>query len=119
MIRQLAAWALTWTVIIGLGVGAFAFIGSMDFGHDDAHSKPDIAKLTVSKFAYEAYPQWSRDHHGCPRSLDDLAEYMDSTQTRDPWGQPYRMYCTTGLLIVASSGEDRIPNTADDRWSNR
>jgi len=119
MIGELIAWAVTWAVVVGvLAVLAIGVVGSIDFGHDD-DAKIDIAKLTVSKLAHEAYPQWSRDHKGCPHSLAELTEYMDTPRTTDPWGQRYRMFCSGGLLIVASSGEDRIPNTADDRWSNQ
>jgi hypothetical protein len=117
-VRQLALWALTLSFVLGaVGVIAIAVVGSMDFGHED---EPDVARTTVLKLAREAYPRWSRDHSGCPRSIDELVEYMDTTATSiDPWGQRYRMYCKGGLLTVASSGEDRIANTADDRWSNR
>lgn len=116
--RQLARWLFTRSLVMGaLGVGFISVVGSIDFGHED---EPDIARQAVSKFAREAYPKWSRNHTGCPRSIDELVEYMDTTTTtNDPWGHRYRMTCTDGLLIVASSGEDGIPNTADDRWSNR
>jgi hypothetical protein len=32
----------------------------------------------------------------------------------DPWDQPYRYTVTNGIAIIASSGPDRLPGTADD-----
>jgi hypothetical protein len=77
-------------------------------------SKVDIAKLTVQKFVNEAYPRWRREHGGCPRTLDDLVEYMDDPNTLDPWGAHYQMSCTSGVVVVWSLGEDGEPNTGDD-----
>ena len=120
ILRELTYWGLAWSLIASLFLVVIAVVGSIDFGHEDESSKTDVAKLTVSKFAFEAYPQWSRAHQGrCPASLDELTEYMDTTRTLDPWGQRYLMFCTGGRLIVLSSGEDRIPFTADDLWSNQ
>ena len=85
-------------------------------------SKVDIARLTVHKFADEAFPMWSRAHQdkGCPDKLEDLSEYMDKKDTKDPWGNPYKMFCGQNLpagakgLAVASSGEDGKDGTEDD-----
>ena len=85
-------------------------------------SKVDIAKLTVQKFANEAFPQWSRAHpdKGCPDKIEDLSEYMDKKDTKDPWGTDYQMLCGANLppgargLAVFSAGPDQKPNTADD-----
>ena len=86
-------------------------------------SKVDIAKLTVSKFANEAFPQWSRSHpdKGCPDKIEDLSEYMDKKDTKDPWGTQYRMKCGSTLppsvkggVAVESAGPDAKWETEDD-----
>jgi hypothetical protein len=68
-------------------------------------SKTDIARATVKKYAYEAYPMWSADHPGqaCPRHLEELNEYMTNKDTRDPWGNTYRMVCGLGMPTAVSS----------------
>jgi prepilin-type N-terminal cleavage/methylation domain-containing protein len=86
-------------------------------------SKDDIAALTVKKFAYEAFGEWSQAHpdKSCPDKLEDLSQYMDSKDTKDPWGQPYKMFCGQNLpagakggLAVMSSGPDAKDGTEDD-----
>ena len=86
-------------------------------------SKVDIAKLTVQKFANEAFPQWSRAHpdKGCPEKIEDLSEYMDKKDTKDPWGSQYKMMCPPNLppgvrtgIAIQSSGEDGKEGTSDD-----
>jgi hypothetical protein len=85
-----------------------------------AESKVDVAKLTVKKYAFEAYPQWLREHPSqeCPRSLHAVDGYMDHADQHDPWGRPYVFTCGGGKLYVMSLGEDGRSNTADDIWSN-
>ncbi len=85
-------------------------------------SHVDIARATVKKFAYEAYPSWSASHpeKACPDKLEDLNEYMNGKDINDPWGNPYRMYCGQNLppgakgLAVTSAGEDGKEGTPDD-----
>jgi general secretion pathway protein G len=85
-------------------------------------SKVDIARLTAKKFADEAFPTWSMAHpnKGCPDKLEDLSEYMNSEDIKDPWGNPYKMYCGSSLppgakgLAVMSIGEDGKEGTGDD-----
>lgn len=85
-------------------------------------SKTDVARMTVKKFAFEAYPSWSAAHpdKGCPERLEDLNEYMNSKDTKDPWGNPYKMLCGQNLpagakgLAVMSAGEDGKEGTGDD-----
>ena len=88
-------------------------------------SKVDIAKMTVHKFTYEAFPMWQRSHSdkagGCPDKLEDLSDYMDKKDTKDPWGNTYRMYCGQSLpagakggFAVSSAGEDGKEGTPDD-----
>jgi general secretion pathway protein G len=84
-------------------------------------SKVDIAKATSKKYAYEAYTQWSmRSGKACPESLGELNEYMNNTDTKDPWGNEYLMFCGDTLpagakgLAVQSIGEDGKRDTEDD-----
>lgn len=87
-----------------------------------ASSKVDIARATVKKYAFEAYPSWSAAHpdKSCPDKLEDLNEYMNNKDIKDPWGNPYKMYCGANLpagakgLAVQSSGEDGKDGTSDD-----
>jgi len=90
-------------------------------------SKDDIAGLTVKKYAYEAFGEWSQAHpdKACPDKLEDLSQYMDSKDIKDPWGNPYKMFCGQNLpagakggLAVMSSGPDGKDGTEDDvkRW---
>jgi general secretion pathway protein G len=88
-----------------------------------AESKVDIAKMTVKDFTYKAYPLWARSHSdkGCPDQLSDLSEYMDKKDTKDPWGNSYKMYCGQNLppgakggFAVSSPGEDGKEGTSDD-----
>ena len=86
-------------------------------------SKTDIAALTVKKYAYEAFGEWAQTHPNqqCPAKLEDLTEYMDSKDTKDPWGTPYQMKCGPNLpagvkggMAVVSAGEDQKFDTGDD-----
>jgi general secretion pathway protein G len=85
-------------------------------------SKVDVAKLTVQKYANEAYPQWDRSHpgKGCPENLAALSEYMNSKSTKDPWGNEYKYFCGANLppgakgVAVMSFGEDGKDGTSDD-----
>lgn len=86
-------------------------------------SKVDIAKLTVQKFANEAFPQWARSHpdKGCPEKIEELSEYMDKKDTKDPWGTEYTLLCPPNLppgvrtgIAIQSAGEDKKMGTSDD-----
>jgi len=85
-------------------------------------SKAEIAKIAVMKYVGEAFPSWAAAHpdKACPASLDELNEYLAEVATKDPWGQPYRMFCGAGLppgvkgLAVTSAGEDGNDGTPDD-----
>ncbi|MBV8760903.1 MAG: type II secretion system protein GspG [Deltaproteobacteria bacterium] len=86
-------------------------------------SKVDIAQLTVKKYAFEAFGEWSQAHpdKSCPDKLEDLSQYMDNKDIKDPWGNPYKMFCGQNLpagakggLAVMSAGEDGKEGTEDD-----
>jgi general secretion pathway protein G len=85
-------------------------------------SKVDIARATVKKYAFEAYPSWSATNpsKACPDDLTALNDYMNGHDIRDPWGNPYKMMCGQTLppgakgIAVMSAGEDGKEGTADD-----
>lgn len=116
---------LTITVVILLGCAKSAKDRQQNASHGTntfAESKLDTASLTVKKYAYEAYPSWAIAHPdtSCPDRLEDLNEYMNTKDTKDPWGGNYRMMCGPNLpagargLAVMSPGEDGKEGTADD-----
>jgi len=85
-------------------------------------SKGKIAKVTVEKYANEAFPQWSMQHpdKACPDKLEELNEYMNNSDIKDPWGNPYKMMCGQNLpagaqhLAIVSFGPDGREGTDDD-----
>lgn len=87
-----------------------------------ADSKSDIARLAVTKYAHEAYPQWLAQHPGatCPASIDELGELMNRKSSKDPWGNQYKMFCAPSLpvgakgIAIASPGPDHREGTDDD-----
>ena len=87
-----------------------------------AQSRGQIAQDTVTKYAYEAYPSWQTAHpdKACPEKLEDLNEYMNNKDIKDPWGGTYKMLCGQNLppgakgIAISSPGEDGKEGTADD-----
>jgi general secretion pathway protein G len=85
-------------------------------------SKVDIATLTATKYANEAYPSWSQSNpnKSCPDKLEDLNEYMNNKDIKDPWGNPYKMLCGQSApagvkgMGIQSNGEDGKEGTSDD-----
>jgi general secretion pathway protein G len=86
-------------------------------------SKVDVAKMAIQDMTNTAFPMWTRSHgdKGCPDRLEDLSDYMNKKDAKDPWGNPYKMYCGQNLppgakggFAVSSSGEDGKEGTADD-----
>jgi hypothetical protein len=87
-----------------------------------AESKGDVASMTTKKYAFEAYPVWSQAHpdQACPARLEELNEYMNNKDIKDPWGNDYKMFCGPSLpagakgLAAMSNGEDGKEGTPDD-----
>lgn len=85
-------------------------------------SKVDIATLTAKKYADEAYPSWSTANpsKACPDKLEDLNEFMNSKDIKDPWGNPFKMLCGQSApagvkgVGIQSNGEDGKEGTSDD-----
>ncbi len=84
-------------------------------------TKADVAKMTVRDYAYKAYPEWAAEHPGeCPRTVADLAPWLDKHDDRDPWGNRYLAVCAPrGLRVVISAGMDGTFGTADDIRSDQ
>ncbi|NVB77343.1 MAG: hypothetical protein HOV81_03025 [Kofleriaceae bacterium] len=79
-------------------------------------SKADIAKATVKKYTYEAYPAWFEQHPEmtCPASLDELDDCLAARHIRDRWGRNYVWSCSRAGMLVSSAGKDGRIRTADD-----
>jgi hypothetical protein len=109
-------------VTLAVLVGGALVLGTRVIRRLDCCPKEDVARATVKKYADEAYPSWSADHPGqmCPRRLEQLNEYMNNKDTKDPWGNTYRMFCGVDMALgvkpfaVTSAGEDGVEGTADD-----
>ncbi len=110
------------TLLLALvGTTGLAGVGVLAVLNDGGYSKADIGRLTVKKYAYEAFPAFRYVNPGraCPANLAELNAWMDTDGTRDPWGNDYVMHCAADGIVVRSSGEDAIWGTADDVWSDR
>jgi len=87
-------------------------------------SERKIAKLAADKFAFEAYPQWALStKKQCPASVIELAQHMGKSEedSKDPWGQPYKLFCganlpagVSGGVGIMSPGPDQKEGTEDD-----
>jgi general secretion pathway protein G len=86
-------------------------------------SKVKTSYAIAKKFAYEAYPQWATNNPSkqCPGELKELTKYMNSEDTKDPWGNEYTMLCgdsaqegIPGGFGVVSKGQDGKADTNDD-----
>ena len=81
-------------------------------------------KVMAKKYAYEAYGQWTQVHPGtqCPANIEDLSEFMNSSDTRDRWGNKLQLLCgagapagvTKGAVGILSLGPDGEKGTDDD-----
>lgn len=87
-------------------------------------SKGEVAKNMVKKLAFDAYPSWLTQKvgaKGCP-TMADLTEFMNSKDTKDPWGEEYVLKCggdlpagvDPGAIAVYSKGPDGKDGTGDD-----
>ncbi len=86
-------------------------------------AKIRTARMAVTMYANQDYPQWAIDHHErCPASIADIAGGQD---VDDPWGTAYKLYCgatapsASVAFGAASFGEDTREGTPDDIQSWR
>ncbi len=85
-------------------------------------SETSIAHMEAKEFACDAYTRWHAEKKkACPQSLDELLEYMNKKNTKDPWDNDYQMLCgdkkpkeAKMCIGVISNGPDGVPNTDDD-----
>lgn len=112
------AWLVTIGVATALVVGLV--VGPRRPPCYYGRSKHDIAKVTVQKYASEAYRQFrlANPNRECPVALRELNEWMNEKDVQDPYGTPYTMACSPRGILVGSAGEDATFGTADDLWSN-
>lgn len=112
---------VAWLVTIGITTALVVGLGVGPRGKYCGYSKADIARLTVKKYADEAYPQFRRANptRVCPVVLRELNEWMNAKDILDPYGTPYTMACSPRGILVGSAGEDATLGTADDVWSNQ
>jgi hypothetical protein len=89
--------AQTWPLLCGALVASFVgIVGAF------------LAERRVSKMFGES------KYEVAAHAVNDIAE-----RGVDPWGNAYRIYPGRNGVVVHSLGEDGLPNTADDLWSNR
>ena len=70
-------------------------------------SKVDIAARAPSKeLRVRGVPVVVASHpdKACPDKLEDLNEYMNSKDIKDPWGNPYKMFCGPSLPAGVKGG---------------
>lgn len=100
-------------LVMGLLVGPQVF---KMFGE----SQEQIARTEMKRMVYEAYPRWSmKSGGGCPQSLQDLAEYTNKKDVKDPWKNDYVMRCGENApqgerFAILSKGVDGKEGTEDD-----
>lgn len=112
--RRRAALAVITAAIIGAGVIVATRKTACGCGTKTQH-----ARIAVAKYAVEALPDWRADTgRPCPPDLSALDEYVNSSDTLDPWRRPYAFLCLVirgrAVGFVASAGEDREFGTDDD-----
>ncbi len=84
-----------------------------------------MTEMRLAKIANEAYTHWTMaTGESCPSSLVDLAQYRNTKDTKDTWGNELVMVCDpAGPLLptfgVYSLGPDGVAHTGDDitSWS--
>lgn len=83
------------------------------------NSQEKIGRAWVGARALAAAAARARgkDHASCPtveRMLSSGAYSSPSGDINDPWKRPFTVTCSGENVVVASSGPDEKPNTADD-----
>ncbi len=107
-------------LIMGLLIGPVVF---ERFGE----AREDVAKMEMQQLVHQAHPQWSARHRkACPPALQDLTEYTNKKDVKDPWGNDYVMHCGESAPAnqrfgVSSAGEDGKTGTQDDikSWEDK
>jgi general secretion pathway protein G len=99
--------------VLGAGMVTFGAwkVYASEAGGDEAARQRGQHVLTAAT-------DWKREHleHGCP-SITQLqqSDLLEATaRAEDPWGQRYRIRCSSGEVQVRSAGKDGKFETADD-----
>lgn len=88
-----------------------------------AYAVPKYAEAQVStaknnlKALHPVADRYYADHSdSCPtvELLKQKREISGGSDTKDPWGKPYKIDCSGDELVVISFGKDGKENTADD-----
>lgn len=96
--------------VTGAFVGAWQLAGATTNSHVEAEKR--------GKAVLSAASDWKRTHAqtGCPSitqlQRDDVLDRK--ARAEDPWGQRYRILCTSDEIQVRSAGGDGLFETADD-----
>ena len=89
-------------------------------------TKVSAAKISVDKYAYQAYAQYQTDSdEDCPDSIEALNKYIGRDSAKDPYGSPLIMLCGDDLpeeakfagIGILSAGKDKKRGTKDDVMS--
>jgi hypothetical protein len=70
----------------------------------------------LDEYAGLVFTNWARNQPpgACPKNLLEVNFYAPHLHAVDPWGMPYKFYCTNGVLSLRAAGTDRLYDTADD-----
>jgi prepilin-type N-terminal cleavage/methylation domain-containing protein len=120
-LRQAGMTLLEIMIVLAILVLVMGFLVGPRVWNAFNESKEDTQRAVVKQWA-DAYVMWARRNTGCPKSLDDLAQYVNKKDTNDVWGRPLQFFCGDSLpatarslgFAVMSVGQDGQPNTADD-----
>lgn len=100
-------------LVMGLLVGPQVF---KMFGE----SQEQVARTEMKQLVYQAYPRWAmRGSGSCPATLQELTEFTNKKDVKDPWGNEYTMHCGDNApqgerFGVSSKGPDGKDGTNDD-----
>lgn len=101
------------TAVLGIATVTFGAwkVYASEAGGDEVARQRGQQVLTAAT-------DWKREHleHGCP-SITQLqqSDLLEATaRAEDPWGQRYRIRCSSGEVQVRSAGKDGKFETADD-----
>ena len=110
--------------IIALIMGLFVGPAVFDMFGD---AQTDVARTEMKQLVHQAYPRWGmKNKGGCPPSLQDLTEFTNKKDVKDPWGTEYKMHCGDSApqgarFGVSSAGPDKKEGTKDDikSWEDK
>jgi len=89
-----------------------------------SQSKDKIAWIAAKKLANEQYGDWAQNHPSktCPDKIEDLTAQANSEDNKDPWGNPYLMFCGQNAPAGVKNGvgiKSLGPNGKDDNCAEK